>query len=334
MAIAVDGSTPARFTGTPADNVDITSASFTPPAGALLVCCVSMNSNGVGTLASVSDSQGGTWVEDVRRNFTDGLEGHASVWHRLNAPNTSMTVSVRRTNSSGGGGDPDFNRISAKCYVVTGAHASSPVPTVGEGSSATNNLTASIFTSAFANSFAFVAATDWNANGTPTSSDLTVDAFHHAGVLSGMSGFKSLGATGAKTANLDAAGTAAAEWNWAAVEVREDAGPEFSGTLVSAVATLSGNLSVVGGFSGTLAAAAATLAGDLFTSHTFSGNLGAAAAQISGVVDNTLQFEGSLFAQDATIAGEMNVELFVLPQANVRIRIDRGRPTIYLGRRS
>ena len=120
---------------------------------------------------------------------------------------------VRRTAGDGG-----TNRISAKGYVVTGQHAS-PIGANGEGSSTTNNITPTVFTSTGENSFGFGAACDWSANGTPASSDLTEDAADYAGAISVEDGYKDLGASGAETMNFDAAGTGAATWNWVALEI-------------------------------------------------------------------------------------------------------------------
>ena len=334
MALAVDGSAPIRFTGTPGDNIDITSASFTPPANSLMMCAVNTNSNAQATLVSVSDSEGGTWVEEVRRNLTEaGLEGHASIWRRTTAVTAvSMTVSVRRTNDSGGTGA--FDRVSAKVYVITGQHAT-PIPTTGEGSSTTNNLTASIFTSAHANSLALVCGTDWNANGLPTSSDLTIDAFNHAGVLSGLSGYKTLGTAGAETANLDAAGTAAAEWNWCAVEIREAVDGEFSGTLSAQSVAMAGNLSVIGGFSGALLSASPVLAGEFFTSLDVHGILLSQSATASGVLDVIVSFSGNLQPSVAELLGEFDVITPPVPISDVRYSFtrDNRKFQLYLGPR-
>lgn len=334
MALAVDSSAPIRFTGTPADNVDITSASFTPPANSLMMCAVNTNSNAQATLVSVSDSEGGTWQEEVRRNLTEaGLEGHASIWRRTTAVTaTSMTVSVRRTNDSGGTGA--FDRVSAKVYVITGQHAT-PIPTTGEGSSTTNNLTASIFTSAHANSLGLVCGTDWNANGTPTSSDLTIDAFDHSGVLSGLSGYKTLGTAGAETANLDAAGTAAAEWNWCAVEIREAVSGEFNGTLAAQASALAGNVSVIISISGALVPAAPVLSGDFFTSLDAHGILLSQSATASGVLAVNVSFSGILLASVAELASEYDVITPPIPISDVRYSFtrDNRKFQLYLGPR-
>src|SRR3546814_9310570 len=75
--------------------------------------------------------------------------------------------------------------LSLKVYVVTGQHATTPIGAVGEGSSTTNAITPNAYTSTANNSRGFGCATDWNANGVPTSTD-TEDAFHSAGNISGL----------------------------------------------------------------------------------------------------------------------------------------------------
>jgi hypothetical protein len=216
MGNVVDGSTPIRWTGTPAQNVDITSAAFTAPSGAVLVACLTADtqSNTAETF-SFSDSGGLTWTKRIqcdKANFAAVTGGHSAIWTATTVSAVSRTVSVRRTSTVA-------NRISAKCYVVTGQHAS-PFGATGSNWDTTNNVTAAIFTSTAANSFAFVAATDWNQRGSPVSSDLTEDSADYAGTISVTSGYKDCAATGAQTANLDAGGTSAAAWTWAALEIK------------------------------------------------------------------------------------------------------------------
>lgn len=331
MALAVDSSSPARWSGAPADNVDITSAAFTPPTNALIVVCVATNSLGQATVASVSDSQSKTWVEHARRNLADGNEGHASIWSADGFANSSMTISVRRTNGSG---DPDTNGIWVKAYVITGEH-STPFVQASENSSGTNNLTASLFTSTHANSFAFVSASEWNALGAPTSSDLTIDAFHQAGFMSGVSGFKDLGTTGAETANLNAGGSGTAAWNWVAIEVREATSDiEFSGALLAPVSTISGNLSVIGGFSGSLLASVSTIAGVEVSSVGFSGALQAQPSVLTSNLSVLVDFSGALAAEPSTLASQLLL-LGALSTANVRLNWQLGgrRLRIYMGPR-
>ena len=179
-----------------------------------MVCVESDTSDGSAITISVS---GGslTWTNRVERDLGDAgaNSGHASIWTAPVGTGASMTVSVRRTTTGGG-----TNRISAKVYLVTGQHAS-PIGAVGEGSSTTNDITPTVFTSTGENSYGFGAACDWSANGIPVSSDLTEDGADYSLAISVVDGFKDLGASGAESMNFDAFDVAAATWNWAALEI-------------------------------------------------------------------------------------------------------------------
>lgn len=225
MAIAIDGSSPIRFFGTPGNGVDITSASFTAPTNSVLVCCVSADTNGSSAdiTISVSDSGGLTWSNRVEMDpGTAGAEaGHASIWRAVQTSSASRTVSVRRT-----AGDGSTNRISAKVYVVTGADTATPDGTTGSGHSTTNNITPNVYTSTVNNSRGFGCGTDWNQLGLPTSTD-TEDADDYASHISVISLFKAADtATSGTTVtmNFDAGGTGAAAWNWVAYELKPAAG--------------------------------------------------------------------------------------------------------------
>lgn len=227
MAIAIDGSSPVRFTGTPNNNVDITSASFTAPANSVLVCCVSADTNGSAAdiTISVSDSGSLTWTNRVEMDpGTSGAEaGHASIWTAVQTSSASRTVSVRRTAGNG-----STNRISAVVYVVTGADTTTPTGATGSGHSTTNNITPNVYTSTVNNSRGFGCGTDWNQLGTPTSSD-TEDGADYAGAISVISLYKAADTTPVSSTvsmNFDAAGTGAAAWNWTALEILPGSGTQ------------------------------------------------------------------------------------------------------------
>jgi hypothetical protein len=242
MAIAIDASSPIRFTGTPANNVDITSASFTPPAGSVLVVCVSADTNGSGDNITISVSGSSlTWTNRVEHDPGDAsaMGGHASIWTPADGstvPASSQTVSVRRTAGNGSTG-----RISVKIYVVTGADTADPTGATGENHSTTNNITPNAYTSTINNSRGFGCATDWNQLGVPTSTD-TEDGADYSGAISVVSLHKAADtATSGTTVtmNFDAGGTGNAEWNWVALEVRPGAG----GTPVSSDVTTTAAIS-------------------------------------------------------------------------------------------
>lgn len=181
---------------------------------------------------SVTDSQGLTWTNRGERDGGDaGAQGgHASVYTSTATAASAMTVSVRRTVTGG-----STNRISVKIYVVTGQHAT-PAGGVNEGSSTTNNLTTGAVTTTGNNSLVFIAGTEWNARGLPTSSDLTADAADYPASLDVISGYKAVATSGtAATGNLDAGSTTAAAWNWVGLEILAAAAATTSAPPLSGI---------------------------------------------------------------------------------------------------
>lgn len=215
MGIAIDASTPIRWTGTPNDSVALTSASFTPPAGSLLVLCLSSDSTASQSPVFTVATTGLTWTKQIQKDFAaTGENGHASIWTCPQASSAARTCAVTRGSGSLGG----TKRVSCKLYAITGQDAS-PVGASGGGGSTTNNMTASIFISTGANSLAVACATDWAQLGVPTSSDLTVDGGDYSGAVSVMSGYKALGSIGSQTANIHAGSAGTPNWNWVALEI-------------------------------------------------------------------------------------------------------------------
>lgn len=223
MAISVDDTTVPRFTGTPANGVDITSGSFTPANDTVLVACVSADTNGAADNITISVSGGGlTWSQRIERDpGSSGSSGHASIWRAVVGTGASMQVAVRRTAGHGSTG-----RISCKVYIVTEADTAAPDGNTGSGSSTTNNITPNVYTSGTNNSRGFGCATDWNQLGTPTSTD-TEDGADYAGAISVISLYKAADTATAGTVvtmNFDGGGAAAADWNWVAYELKPGAG--------------------------------------------------------------------------------------------------------------
>lgn len=190
-----------------------TSASFTPSTGDLLV--VALCTDSVLTTAvthTLSDTAGGTWTQHAHADFASvAKSGAASMWSRPVPSGTSMTVTAA--------GGPDV--VRAQVFRVSG-QAASPIGASNVGASSTDPDTVAALTSTQANSVLFVAATDWNQTGSPTSSDLTFVGFDAASFISGGFGYKVLGPAGAQTANLNWGGTP--EGTWAALEIKELAG--------------------------------------------------------------------------------------------------------------
>jgi hypothetical protein len=228
MAIAVDGSSPARWAGATASGTGTTSASFTAPTDALLVACVSFDGDAAtfGTFTyAFSDSGGLTWTQRVARTNAETTDGGASM---IYTARTTSSVSRTATFTPTWTGNPSFLlRRSVKLYALTGVDVDgTPVDTVtasNEGGSATNNLTTTSITPG-ANGLLIACDTDWFTLGVFTSSDLTIDTADYAGAISVCSGYKTCTSGVGVTANLNAGGTATAQHKWTQIVVREAGG--------------------------------------------------------------------------------------------------------------
>jgi hypothetical protein len=223
MAIAVDGSSPARVSATSATATALTTASFTAPADALLVACWNMDGLGSGTYTYVATDTGGlTWTREIDRSHGETTSsGAAGIFTARTTSSASRTVSFNPTFTGAGAADI---RKSLRVYALTGVDVDgTPVDTVGannEGGSGTNNLTTTSITPG-ATGLIIAVDTDWNQLGVFTSSDLTIDTADYAGQISVVSGYKACTSGVGVTANLDAGGTGTAQHKWCQVIVRE-----------------------------------------------------------------------------------------------------------------
>lgn len=193
----------------------VTTSSFTPASGVLLVAALCTNTASQ-TAASHTVSGGSlTWTERAHADKgTTGISlasGAASLWTAVSA-GASMTVT--------GAGGPDT--VSLQVYAVSG-QAATPTGATGIGRTTTSSTTVSAFTSTGANSLLLWALCDWAQTGAPTSSDSSgLTTFNVAGQISGGSAYKALGATGAQTFQVTTPGTPDAVW--AALEVMDGGG--------------------------------------------------------------------------------------------------------------
>lgn len=233
MAIALDASTPGRWSGTIAGGGTITSGAFTAPTDAILVVVVEMDSNSAfsSQVFTVADSGTLTWTQQVERTDDEATAGGQTLIATARTTSSvSRTVSVTRTS---GNDTISSKRVSAVCYVFTGADVSgTPIDTVGannEGGSGTNSLTTTSLTPG-ATGVLVVAGTEWNALGACTSSDLKgvdgiVGSSHaeYAGAIDVMDGWKVCTSGVGVTGNLDAAGSGTAQWKWCQIIVRQAA---------------------------------------------------------------------------------------------------------------
>lgn len=234
MAVALDASTPARWTGTPNRGAAITMPSpFTAPANSYLVVCIERDGSSGGGAATytVSDSSGLTWnnslVERTEAETTTG--GGSKIAVAVAVASVARTVTVTRSAD----GDNGVLRVSATCYVYTGVDIlGTPVDVVtasNEGGSATVNFTTTSLTPG-ATGVIVACGTDFNAKGACTSSDLrgvdsVVGSGHaeYAGAIDVIDGWHTVTSGVGASANLTAF-AATPQWKWCQIIVREAAG--------------------------------------------------------------------------------------------------------------
>jgi Tfp pilus assembly protein PilX len=223
--IAIDSTTVPQFTGVgTAANFTVSSApNFTPPNNSLLVVAVMGDSWSTGTQTFTVSGGSLTWTKRVEQANTDATAGGtAAIWTAPVATGASMSVSIKRTEATAASG-----RIAGKVYIVTGYTG---VDTIGAGNkngSTINNMTTTSITPS-ANGLLVAVDTEWNALGTPTSSNLTyLDANTWSGQISIGSGYRAATSGVAINANFNANGIEAccdtstnAQHKWAQIIVR------------------------------------------------------------------------------------------------------------------
>ncbi|MEV4246954.1 hypothetical protein AB0J63_26520 [Streptosporangium canum] len=220
MPIAIHGSSPAGANSF----APVVSPSFSPPAGSLLVALV----GGTGTPTISNSGTARTWTQRV----VHGTYGGIRIYTAPN-PTALSTITVTVAGASGG----------AKVFVVTGQHSTNPIGTTGTGATATNNATVNAYTSTATGSRGFLVAVDWNGVylSAPSSTDDEY-AWALGDATAGIAATKAAntGASGTVVQfNLDASGTAAADWNWVALEiVPASLDATITATVVDAVANI------------------------------------------------------------------------------------------------
>lgn len=166
MALALDASTPAAVHS--AVNVTTaTTASFTPPAGSILVVFwAGDDDTGVSQpgAPSITDSLGShltyTQTDWSRAADTSNVgNGQAAIWWAPVATSAAMTVTVTNGNTNPTSGNDAHLRVA----VITGALTSAPIGAHGKSGGTTQTGTAT-YSSTADNSWAWIAFADWNAS--------------------------------------------------------------------------------------------------------------------------------------------------------------------------
>lgn len=322
MAISVNTSRWARWTGTPANNVDITSAAATPANASLLVLCINADQQGSNSGALTFTVAGGslTWTERAHRDGSNTINcGVVAIYTAPVVVGTSMTIAVRRTTTNGGG-----NRISCKVYEVTGHNVVSSIGNSTTNTSTTNSINAALTVAGAGRLFGV--ATDWNQLGSPVSSD-TEDPADYGGEISVLSAFKAADhVSGSQTINFDAAGASAPAWNYALLEIVADAGGSISGTAAITLGALTVSsasaLAIAGTSAITLGAVTLSSAGQVALTGAFAKTLADLTLSSSGgllIVGSLAKTLGDLtlsatstIADADTITGSFSITLDAL----------------------
>lgn len=184
MALALDASTPPAVTAldnvTGVHTVTLTTASFTPPSGAVLVIpfCTNAVVNANSAYA-VTDNLGVhltyTHLTQQGNNLNDV---EVNVWWAAIGSSAAMTVSA----SYQVAGTATGSLALLRPLVFTGADTSSPIGATGGGRGRTTNLSgpAAQYNSTRAASWGWVTYADWTASGIPTvPAGETVDSSYH-----------------------------------------------------------------------------------------------------------------------------------------------------------
>lgn len=214
MAITVDGSTPAGF-GAGASATSITSAAFTPPVGSRIILLFGADSNAGETTNVTTTGTGGDAITFAKSVRNSGL--YAEVWISDPCP-TAISRTVTASVSGGGGA----TLLWAQPLVLNGVDPTTPLGATGFNASANtaNVANPTAYTSTVDNSLCVFVAMDDSNNGAPTTTDVGFAATTTG--ESWLAGYKAAATTPSGSTvsiNLDAAGTNAATWWWAAAEI-------------------------------------------------------------------------------------------------------------------
>ncbi len=198
MAIDIDASSPA-IVGSGIIDV-VTTATFNPPDSSLMVATTLSN-----TVPTSITNNGAALTWTLRKASADQKVNIYTA--PLTTGRTGMTVTATWATT--------FER-ALKVDVITGADLTTPIGATGTGTSSTNNVTVTGYSSTAAGSRGLCGANEDNNLGTPTSTDSAVTNQHFIRVVKAAN---TATAATSVTFNLDAAGSGTPAWTWAAVEV-------------------------------------------------------------------------------------------------------------------
>src|SRR5258706_4533297 len=168
MALAIDASSPVIATNAVGTVTTVTSASFTPPTGSLLIVRWSGDSvTGVNpSTPTITDSLGTPltytlqdWASHADSPFADG---QCAVWSAIVGTSAAMTVTVTSGSASGA-------RESALAITVfTGQNLSSPIGAHGKSSSLSAASIVQSYTAQSSGGMGLIVDCDWDLKGAQT----------------------------------------------------------------------------------------------------------------------------------------------------------------------
>lgn len=214
-SLAIDASSPARAV---AQNTAVTSGSFTPPAGALLIAVTMADgSSDVNPTVAITNTGGGlgSWTEVERATDTTVSDNNHTVvsihWAKVNS-SAATTVTSTQTN----GNLPTHLKV----YVLTGANTTAPIGVHNKGGAVSASVTSTAQTTTGTNSYFLMGAADWQLDGTPTSSDLNLGQtffLDTPGALAGGCAIKLVASPTSTTGTIT--NGAAAQWHYVTAEI-------------------------------------------------------------------------------------------------------------------
>lgn len=220
MAISLPGGDPDAVAAT--DVTSVTTSSFTRPAsGVLLVAMAACSSDATPTFSGGSL----TWT---KRREQVNVDQYAQIWTAPVSGSGSMTATLTFTGSLQGGG--------LKIVYVVGHNSANLVGSGGGGTSTTNNITVSGYTSTVDGSRGFFSGLENSGRGVPTSTD-TGYGWNGVGASFDTSGIAVVKAVNTPTSgstvtfNADAAGSSQPAWTWCALEILP--APDSRATVVA-----------------------------------------------------------------------------------------------------
>ena len=228
MAIAVTGGPNGVERWSPGTQA-VTTATFTAPAGSLLVAHGAVYRESSTTSATVS---GGslTWTLRSSRAF-GGFDfyGYIGVWTAPVPTPQTLSVSISATGQ--------FS-ASLKVWIVTGADVDAPVGATNSGQTTTRNATVNAYTATRDGSLGFCTVQDWgDIDGTLVSNDPGwIGTGNYVLAL-----YKDSPAQAGQTVtfhmNISGGFGGSAEWHWAAAEILPAPEATLAARLVAVTST-------------------------------------------------------------------------------------------------